>query len=139
MFCEQCGAKLENNKRFCQKCIDINAKEKLIFPIFLILFSLTQYFFIMIGMRSRIIGILIGIIILIIGIILYFNKKNIYKIAIILLIAGSTILINCILPINIRAYSVTLLIVYSNALFIFGLFQVIKLKYLLKYILKRKK
>ena len=42
MFCEQCGTQIENGKRFCQKCSNIQKKDKIItiFAFSFVVFSI---------------------------------------------------------------------------------------------------
>jgi len=43
MYCEQCGTQIKNGNRFCQKCINITKKNKVISILIIsfVIFSIT--------------------------------------------------------------------------------------------------
>lgn len=98
MFCEQCGIQIGDGQRLCQKCLNNQIKKKYDkngFPMFLIIFGFVLLLSGFIAMHIRVFGIIIGILALIVSILIFLLKQKIkYKVAIILTITGSLILLS---------------------------------------------
>jgi len=139
MFCEQCGTQIGDGERFCPKCVNSQVKEQnniltLItskngFPIFLIVFGIVLFLLGFIGMRIRLYGLIIGILALIVGIVIFLLQQKVYnKIAVILTITGSLMLISNPRFGIIAPFAGYFLILGSVGLFIFGLIKLLILK-----------
>jgi len=128
MFCEQCGTQIGDGQRICQKCVK-KIRQQNRFPIFLIVFGIVFHFLGFIGMRIRPFGLIIGILALIVGILIFLLKQKVnYKVAIILTITGSLmLLVNPRFGI-IAPFAGYFLLLGSIGLFIFGLIKLLILK-----------
>jgi len=129
MFCEQCGTQIGDGQRICQKCVN-KIREQNRFPIFLIVFGIVFLFLCFIGMRIRPIGLIIGILALIVGILIFFIKRKInYKVAIILTITGSLMLLANPRFGIIAPFAGYFLLLGLIGLFVIGLIKLLILKF----------